>query len=273
MSDETFSSALRLLPYVGPDGHWMSCLHEPSIHPKLTEFIQRIPGEYRHVMHYTTNLAKRMPDVYFDTLATSGLNNLNVSIESRDPAIYERMRNGARFRIFMENWDKLLAAFSRGSAPPPLRYIAMAYKSNYRELPELVEWLRTERKAWKIEIRDTYDVGHIPQEFKTAEYLERREWLCLKDALAKYPPHEVSLVLPANLQDHTAEKQETPPDPLQAAMEADLPGMIQGRILHDGTMFVYSCPAADYPVQGKTLATLNVREVEDPESFIRSFTG
>jgi hypothetical protein len=289
MSDETFASALRLLPYVGAEGHWMSCLHEPSMHPKLTEFIQRIPREYRHVMHYTTNLAKRMPDAYFGTLASSGLANLNISIESRNPEIYERMRKGARFRIFMENWEKLLAVFPNGSAPPPLRYIAMAYKSNYRELPSLIEWLFSERQAWKVEIRDTYDVPYIPQEFRDAEFLEHHEWAWLQSALAKYPAHEVSLVLPAGFDPDKPPAPAANPaiasptdiplaavaveemDEQQAAMHRDLPGLLELRILHDGMLFVSSCPAGNYPIQGKNLATLNIRDVEDPESFIRSF--
>lgn len=288
MTDETFASALRLLPYVGPEGHWMSCLHEPSMHPRFTDFINRIPREYRHRMTYTTNLAKRMPDSYFETLASSGLLNLNISIESRTPEIYEKMRKGARFRIFMENWEKLLAAYGTGSASPPLRYIAMAYRSNYRELPSLIEWLFNERQAWKVEIRDTYVVPWIPQEFRDAEFLEHHEWAWLQAALAKYPAHEVSLVLPHGFDPDQPPSPEnkaavapalpetaTPDmDECMAALYQDLPALIECRILHDGTTFVYSCPAGNYPpVRQKTLATLNIRDVEDPETFIRSFTG
>jgi molybdenum cofactor biosynthesis enzyme MoaA len=285
MSFETFSNALRLLPYIGPEGHWMSCLHEPSMHPQLTELIQRIPLEYRKLMHYTTNLAKRMPEGYFEALADSGLSNLNVSIESRDPAIYERMRKGARHRIFMENWEKLLDAFSRGKAPPPLRYIAMAYKSNYREIPSLIEYLRNERRAWKIEIRDTMDTTWIPKEFKAAEYLDNSEWVWLHAQLKKYHPEEVALVLPANFRPEgtvdaemeaaaapvAAAPVEVVENPMQAAMDAGIPGMIEARILHDGAMFVYSCPAGNYPVRPKQLAMLNINDVDDVDEFVMSF--
>ncbi len=289
MTDETFASALRMLPFVSREGHWMSCRHEPSMHPRLTEFIQRIPREHRHLMHYTTNLAKRMPDAYFETLAESGLSNLNVSIESRDPTIYERMRKGAKHRIFMENWEKLLDAFSRGSAPPPLRYIAMAYKSNFRELPSLIEYLRNERRAWKIEIRDTIEVPWIPQEFRDAEYMDHSEWVWLHAALAKYSPDEVALVLPENFSPDTppvateadraaADRTTTPPppaavveNPLQAAMDADIPGMIEARILHDGTLYVYASPAGYYHLQPRVLAELNIRDVEDVSAFVMSF--
>ena len=135
MSDEVYEKALGLLPLVGVEQFWLSCLHEPTMHPKLTEFIARIPREYRDNVFYTTNLARRMPAAYYETLADSGLHHLNISIESRDPAIYERMRKGAKHRIFMECWDQLLRAFAQGSAPPRLHYVVLAYKSNLREYP------------------------------------------------------------------------------------------------------------------------------------------
>ncbi|MCW3476202.1 radical SAM protein [Limobrevibacterium gyesilva] len=281
MDDAVFESALRLLPFVGPEGFWMSCLHEPTMHPRITEFINRIPREHRHVMSYTTNLAKRMPDSYFATLANSGLDNLNVSIESRDPAIYERMRKGARHRIFMENWDKLLAAFATGSAPPPLRYIAMAYKSNLREIPSLIEYLRNERRAWKIEIRDTYNVPHIEQEFRDAEFLDRADWLWLQAALARYAPHEVSLVLPpdfaavAPAPDAAAPAAPPRPDSgsaeaRQSAMAAEAPGLLEARMFHDGSMIVYTSPLGNYPNYGTELVRTNIRDIADPGAFLMS---
>lgn len=274
MTDEVFAAALRWLPYVGPEGHWMSCLHEPTMHPRLTEFITRIPDEYRHVMTYTTNLTRRMPDKYFAALADSGLSNINVSIESRDPAIYERMRKGGKFPIFMENWDRLLAAFARGKAPPPLRYIAMAYKSNYREIPELVEYLRNERNAWKIEIRDTYDVAHIPQEFRDAEFLERHEWQWLKQALSSYSPVDVALSLPPDFdQAAPAPASEPAPPPAEAKKAAWVEGLIEARILHDGQMIITTSPAGNYPNQGEELARMNVLDIADPGAFILSLRG
>ncbi|EQD45607.1 molybdenum cofactor biosynthesis protein A, partial [mine drainage metagenome] len=163
---ETIAAALRFLPFVAEGKFWFSCLHEPTLHPQLMAFIDKAPREYRRKIFYTTNLAKRMPQAYFAWLADSGLHNINVSIESRNPALYERMRKGARYRIFQENWDHLLAAFAQGSAPPALRYIAMAYKANFRELPDLVAFLIERRRAAQVEIRFTFDVAHLPAAFR-----------------------------------------------------------------------------------------------------------
>ncbi len=275
MADDVFDAALRWLPYVGPEGHWMSCLHEPTMHPRLTAFLGRIPPAHRHVMTYTTNLSRRMPDAYWAALADSGLSNINISIESRDPEIYERMRKGAKFRIFMENWDKLLAAFARGKAPPPLRYIAMAYRSNHREIPELIEYLRRERNAWKIEIRDTFDQPHIPDEFRRAEFLDRGEWEWLRAALAQYSPSEVALCLPPDFD--TPRQSAAPPAaappaadpaPPQDTRTAMVEGLIEARLYHDGQMIFSTSPAGNYPNIGHELARLDVRDIPDPGPFI-----
>ena len=199
MSEATFDAALRFAPYLPESGFWFSCLHEPSLHPQLAEYIARVPREQRRKVFYTTNLAKRMPDEYFELLAESGLHHINISIESLDPVVYERMRKGARFRIFKDNWDRLVPAFARGTAPPRLRYISLAYKSNYRELPQLVEHLLNERGGAEVEIRHTYDVPHIPADFRAREYLDRDEWFWLRDALAHHAPEQVLLVLPPGL--------------------------------------------------------------------------
>ncbi len=196
MSDDTFDAALRLLPYVTDGNFWLSCLHEATLHPRLIEFIERVPAEHRRKLFYTTNLAKRMPRTYFDFLANSGMHHLNISVESLDPAIYERMRKGARHRIFQENWDTLLGAFATGGAAPKLRYNMMAYRSNLHEIPAMIEVLRRDKQAWQVEIRHTYDEPHIPASFRDAEFLSTAEWAWLADRLKGYDPAEVLLLLP-----------------------------------------------------------------------------
>jgi wyosine [tRNA(Phe)-imidazoG37] synthetase (radical SAM superfamily) len=196
MSDASLDAALRLLPLTRDGEFWFSCLHEPTLHPKLTEFIDRVPAVYRRKLFYTTNLARRMPDSYYRWLADSGLHHLNISIESLDPTVYERLRKGARHRIFMEGWEKLLAALPQGKAPPRLRYIAMAYKSNLDELPDMVRTLLSQRQAWQVEVRYTFDVPHMSRAFRRQEFLDRNEWARLQASLAGFPSDRVCLILP-----------------------------------------------------------------------------
>jgi hypothetical protein len=196
MNIETFDSVLRLIPYVRDGNFWLSCLHEATLHPKLIDFIERVPSQYRKKLFYTTNLAKRMPDSYFAFLANSGVSHINISLESLDPKVYENMRKGARFKIFKENWDKLLAANSIGSAPPRIRYNVMAYKSNLYEIPELVALLLKEKAAWQVEVRNTFDEPHIPQSFRDSEFLESADWAWLQEKFRNFSVEQVLLLIP-----------------------------------------------------------------------------
>jgi hypothetical protein len=196
MNEDTIAAAVRFAPFI-PDGLlWFSCLHEPTLHPKLMDYVNLVPDDLRRKLFYTTNLAKRMKPEYFEWLANSGMHHINISIESMQPALYERMRKGARFRIFMENWDKLIPALKAGRRPPQIRYIAMAYKSNLRELPGLVKYLHEERLAHQVELRYSFDVPHMPAEFKRAEFLEPRDWYWLVNELRAYTPEQLIIDLP-----------------------------------------------------------------------------
>jgi hypothetical protein len=287
MSDEVFEAAIRLMPYVG-DGHfWLSCLHEPTMHPKFPSFIERIPLEYRSNIFYTTNLTRRMPQDYYDLLGRSGLSFINVSIESRDPALYERMRKGSRHRIFMESWEQLLAAHRAGSAPPPLHYITMAYKSNLTEIPDLVAYLREERSASCIDVRYTFDMPHIDPAFKQAEFLDYHDWQWLKAQLAHYPTHEVNLSLPPGLlppldvsaisngaqtdaplaaaghpaADSTASEQ---PQPVRA------PGEFEFRVSCDGKVCIAPFYSANRPDAIRDIAETNIVDIYDLGAFLQS---
>lgn len=213
MSDAVFQSALRLIPYVTDGNFWLSCLHEATLHPKLLDFIASVPTEYRCKLYYTTNLAKRMPDRYFQALCDSGLHHLNISLESLDPTIYEAMRAGAKFPIFQDNWTRLLAHHQTGSAPPRLRYNIMCYRSNLRSIPALVQTLLDDKRAWQVELRHTYDVAHIPADFRDAEFLSTAEWTWLAAELARHDPARVVLLLPPGGLGHTPDATRPESDP------------------------------------------------------------
>jgi MoaA/NifB/PqqE/SkfB family radical SAM enzyme len=262
MSDEVYGKALGLLPLVGAEQFWLSCLHEPTMHPKLTEYIQRIPRQYRDNIFYTTNVARRMPVAYYEALADSGLHHLNISIESRDPAVYERMRKGAKHRIFMESWDKLLEAFAQGSAPPRLHYIVLAYKSNLREIPELVRYLREERQGAMIDVRYTFDMQHIPGEFKEAEYLQEEDWVWLQSQLGQYSLDQVTLSLPPEL---------IPPPPIAVNPEKRgerLAGVFEVRLSYDGTMAICPALAGESPQGRQDFVHVNIKDIGDPAEYL-----
>ena len=269
MTEQTLANSLRLLPYVRDGQFWFSCLHEPTLHPRLTAFIDTVPREYRRKVFYTTNLAKRMPDSYFTWLAESGMYNVNISIESRDPAIYERMRKGARYRIFQENWDKLLDAFARVPAPPKLRYIAMAYKSNVDELPGLATYLLEERRGWRVEFRYTFDMPYIPAEFRAAEFLDAADWVHLRERLPSYPVDRLLLLPPPEPQSGAAAQ--APPDDTARC----LPDYYTCRISWDGMLRVAGIsPHSRYgQAIEREMILGNIDEIADARAFIDSLSG
>ena len=256
MAETTFRSALRLLPYVGEGNFWLSCAHEATLHPDLPRLIAMIPRERRDRAMFTTNLAKPLSDAFFAVLGESGLHHLNVSLESLRPEIYERMRKGARFRVFEANWAKLLRACRAGPAPPRLRYNLLAYRSNLDELPGLVETLLAEKQAWQVEIRYTFDQLHIPQAFRDAEYLDDAGWRWLADRLAHHDPSRVLLM--------------RPPEAAAEAPPSERPSYPLGMTLQwDGTLTVYSVVIGldRRPRSTKHLIT-NVLDVADAAGMI-----
>jgi molybdenum cofactor biosynthesis enzyme MoaA len=296
MTAETLEAALRLLPYTSDGNFWFSCLHEPTLHPKLTDFIAKVPEKYRRKLFYTSNLAKRMPDSYYAFLGDSGMHHLNISIESREPALYERMRKGARFRIFQESWSKMLAAMKAGRNPPDLYYIAMAYKSNLRELPEMVRYLRDEGLGRRIELRHTFNVDHVDPEFKRREFLDRAEWDWLEQQLSGYPAGEVLVWRAADApepgelyepaarpsappdEDHFIDPtgRNTPPAPVVFHDDTELnppsdyvPGKLQFHMTSAGDFRGYRILQSDGGAREDLLADGNIANVADPAMFLR----
>jgi len=276
MDERTIDSALRFLPYVTDGNFWFSCRHEPSLHPDLIRYIDKVPRALRKKVFYTTNLAKRMPEAYYAWLAGAGLHHVNVSIESRVPVVYEKMRKGARFPIFSENWDKLVEAMCAHEAPTPVRYIAMVYRSNYRELPELVDYLLAERQAALVELRYTFDYDYIPADFRDSEFLEAEGWLWLRDQLASYPADKVMLILPPSLATDTPALDIELQPGFSAKFGARaggirhyLPGRYEARLSWDGTCEIRRYWAHPYerPPVKEPLCTVNVKDIDDPLAF------
>jgi MoaA/NifB/PqqE/SkfB family radical SAM enzyme len=278
MDEATIEAALRFLPYVTDANFWFSCLHEPTLHPDLMRFVDKVPREWRKKIFFTTNLAKRMPPDYYPWLIRSGLHHINISIESRVPDIYEKMRKGARFRIFQENWDLLMQA--AGEHPDPLRiqYIAMVYRSNHRELPDLVRHLLEERRGALVELRYTFNVPWLPAEFRDAEFLDAEGWLWLRDQLSGYTQDRVRLVLPPNVKPQTPslDIEVTNRTTAASGKPADhgvrhfLPGRYQTRLSWNGNLEIspfWAHPFEEGPGQ-KPMCNVNVRDIADPVEFL-----
>lgn len=199
MTAELFEKLFPLLPYVRNGNLWLSCLHEPTLHPQLVDFIALVPHQYRKKIIFTTNLAKRMPDAFFTFLAGSGINHINISVESIIPGIYEKFRAGARQHIFLENLEKLWRAFALAPRPPALRYIILAYRSNFMEIPVLVQYFLEKTATSEIEIRSTMNKPHLPQDFRDLEFLTTAQWHSLDSMLQPFTSSSVVKLFPPEL--------------------------------------------------------------------------
>ena len=264
MSDDTFRKALTLIPFVKDANFWLSCLHEPTLHPRLAEFIGMIPPEYRNKVFFTTNLAKRLTDQQLKFLAESGIHHINISMESFDKAVYEKLRKGARFEIFMENLRKLVAAFSIANDPPRIRFIILPFKSNINELKSLISRTKSEFMAWQNELRYVFDMTYIDPSFKDEEFIRPADWERIRAEFRWHSPERLVLVDPSDA---------TPPaDANVAAKPRGVPRPLNIRIEHSGYMYVYGAELHETP-QGvgyvhKNYVLTNINDLRNPLKFL-----
>lgn len=202
MTEETFRKWIAVMPLVRDGAFYISCLHEPTLHPRLFDFIGMIPDDLRRKVFFTTNLCKPLKDHQIEALARSRLHHVNVSMDTLDAELFEVLRKGGRLRIFMDNLSRLVAAFRASDAAPQLRYISMAYRSNLDELPGLVSRAFEELHAGRHEVRYTYNVRHIAQAFREQHFLSREDWRALEARLASLP-HPIDVVTPPDDYDKT----------------------------------------------------------------------
>ena len=168
MTEEVFDRSVQLLPLLRPGGHLLfSCYFEPTLHPRFLDFLESVPEQYRRQAGFTTNLARRLPDTFFAHLGRLGLRHVNVSLDSLTPAVFEEMRNPARFGVFRDNLERLVAALGSGGQGTELHIITMVSKRNLGEIPELVDHCATLYKARRHEIRGIW----------MTEEIERRPWI------------------------------------------------------------------------------------------------
>ena len=244
MSEDTFIRLLQLIDHVPEQGFWLSCLHEPTLHPRLNHFLDLIPRENRKKVWFTTNLAKPLSEETFRAWARSGIHHINVSLDSTNPDLFAFLRKFGRYETFERNLDLMTKVFEEVPARerPKLRYITMAFKSNLDEIPTLVERCHRRWLSYENEIRYTYNVIHITDDFRRQQYLDREDWSRLTEALDKlpfrytiaYPPengYEEELQPSANFADCSEGSR-----PTQSVADLERPLSLRAR--PDGTLLV-----------------------------------
>jgi MoaA/NifB/PqqE/SkfB family radical SAM enzyme len=195
MSDETFQRLLGLIRSVPTAGFWLSCLHEPTLHPRLNQFLEMVPRDCRQKIWFTTNLAKPISEETFIAWANSGIHHINVSLDTMNDELFAVLRKFGRYKIFHQNLDRLAKVFRQYPDAPKLRYITVAFRSNFDEIPKIVEHSHTHWLSTENEIRYTYNVAHIVDEFRREHYLRKDDWPVLTERLAQLP-HKYVIAYP-----------------------------------------------------------------------------
>ena len=267
MSEETFRSLIRLAPAVPVGGFWLSCLHEPTLHPKLGDFIELIPLDQRNKFWFTTNLTRPLPDDLIRTIAESGLHHINVSYDSFDEEVFAVLRKHGRLKMFQQNLDRVLAAFARVQHPPFIRYITMAYRSNMAEIPAMATWMNESGRAAEVEIRYTFNTSNIPEDFRREQFLEKDEWLALKANLDALPYKNIALSMPPD--DYNREDPYIPANSFDSVPPTPPPHKafkrpMQVRVRPDGRIHLSG---------SEHVFAVKVDELADPIAFFEDITS
>jgi wyosine [tRNA(Phe)-imidazoG37] synthetase (radical SAM superfamily) len=182
MPDEVFANSARLLPLVPPGHFWMSCLHEPTLHPRFLDYIESIDRPLRDRISFTTNLSKRFTDDTIERLAASEVHSIRVSFDSMRDEVFGRLRKGARYEVFSENLKKLTSLLKAAPRRPKLHLITMAFRENASEVPEIIRFGKEVLGADSHEVRFLYYVQHL-HDWGAQHMLSDAEWIALEESL------------------------------------------------------------------------------------------
>ena len=177
MAEETFKKLVMLASSV-PDGQFfISCLHEPTLHPKLNHFLTLIPEDARKKVFFTTNLARPMkhgglrgvgefraaPHQHFARHAGRGAFRGAAEVRAVRGVQGEPRVDDVDLR---EDAGRAEAALHHDGVQVELRRDRRHRRSLTRE-----KWLGVEN-----EIRYTFNVKHITDDFRQREYLHKEDW-------------------------------------------------------------------------------------------------
>jgi radical SAM protein with 4Fe4S-binding SPASM domain len=159
--------------FVGVQELHLQGLGEPMMHPRLYDMIAYAAGKGIYVTS-TSNLTLLSPR-RAEQCVRSGLKELNISVDSAIPEIYERIRVGSRLDRVARNVALLLETRERiGGQQPRLKIVAVLMQQTLDGLPQLVRLVH----QWSI---PELFVQHLCHDFAESslptEYRPMREFV------------------------------------------------------------------------------------------------
>lgn len=185
MPRKTFQKSLELLELV-PDGmFWLSCMHEATMHPELLDLLEMVPANLSKKISFTTNLCKKMDDVYLERLAKANVESLRISIDSLDPDLFAELRKGGRLEVFLDNLERLSKFLADTKSSTEVHFVTMAFKENSSEIEALIRRCREILVPVRHEVRFMFYVPHA-SEWGERRIMDQEEWDALKANVSGY---------------------------------------------------------------------------------------
>ncbi len=115
MSDETFDRFLDWTRMGRTDTLSFVGMGEPTLNPRLSDFIRRAKTRYPKVNTWVTSNGATLNESKFLEVAEAGLDILDVSFNGMDSATYEREMRGANFDRTLANLERAAELIRRRS--------------------------------------------------------------------------------------------------------------------------------------------------------------
>ena len=113
MSDETFDRFLEQVPLRRTDNLAFVGMGEPTLNPRLADFIRRAKARYPKVITWVTSNGTRLTADVVRPLLDAGLDILDVSANGTDAESYESVMRGACFEQTLANLESSRAEIER----------------------------------------------------------------------------------------------------------------------------------------------------------------
>jgi MoaA/NifB/PqqE/SkfB family radical SAM enzyme len=156
MSDECFDRAVQMMQYA-TGALMIGCSCEVFLHPNFTKMLQKVPREYKERTYFSTNFASNISEEQMHDIAESNISFINISMESIQPDIYEKMRRGAKYEKFMKNLRTLRRILDEYPDAPKINITTVITEHNYSEIKDIFVYMQNNFKINGHEFRTPFD--------------------------------------------------------------------------------------------------------------------
>lgn len=224
--------------------------------------MEKIPKKYFERVFFTTNLSVYLSDEELQRLSRCNIHHINISIDSLEPEIFERLRKGAKYDRFMDNLERLVRIFATAPGAPKIRFSTVVLQSNVDGIPQLLEACSKRFSASVHELRFVYQIPHVDETWKRENLISNSQW----DQLLHYVencPYTCEVVPPPDVyfpedQMPYSRKPEDYSPPSAEEEEAELP---LGLRVHS---------SGDISLYGRDDICFNLHDLENPFSFFNN---